>query len=71
MGIVNRRNAVLGWVVWTIAKSLAKWKAKQAVPGRGDHAGMNKGAIATIGAVTLAALLFWRKKSEDAPSNGS
>ena len=28
MGIVNRRNAVLGWSVWTVGKRIAKRKAK-------------------------------------------
>jgi len=70
MGIVNRRNAVFGWAIWSIMKAFGKQKAKQALPGTGDYAGMNKGAIATIGAATVAALLFWRKKS-DSPSSGS
>jgi hypothetical protein len=32
MAIVNRRNAVLGWTVWKVAKRVAKRKAKDAVP---------------------------------------
>jgi hypothetical protein len=32
MGIVNRRNALLGWTVWQVGKRVAKRKAKQAVP---------------------------------------
>ena len=32
MGLVNRRNAVLGWTVWQVAKRVAKRKAKGAVP---------------------------------------
>ena len=71
MGIVNRRNAVLGWGVWKIGKAVAKRKAKQARPGTGDHGGLNKGALATIGVATVAALLFWRKKSDDSPDSGS
>lgn len=31
MSIVNRRNAILGWTVWTISKTAAKRKAKQAL----------------------------------------
>jgi hypothetical protein len=69
--IINRRNAVLGWAVWKITKAFGKQKAKEAVPGTGDHAGMNKGAIATIGAALAAALFFWRKKSEASPGSGS
>jgi hypothetical protein len=68
LGIVNRRNAVLGWGVWNIGKRVAKRKARAAVPGTGDHAGLNKSAIATIAATVSGALLFWRKKSGGAGS---
>jgi hypothetical protein len=63
MGIVNRRNAFLGWGVWKLAKRVGKRKAKEAVPGPGEHAGLNKGAIASMVAAVGGALLFWRKKS--------
>ena len=63
MGIVNRRNAVLGWSVWKVGKKFAKRKAKNAVPGAGEHAGLNKSAIATLAATVGGALVFWRKKS--------
>jgi hypothetical protein len=69
MSIINRRNAVFGWIIWTLAKAVGKQKARQAVPGTGDHAGLNKGAIATIGAAIAATLFFWRKKSADSPSS--
>jgi hypothetical protein len=32
MSIVNRRNAVLGWGVWTLGKRLGKRKIRQAAP---------------------------------------
>ena len=63
MGIFNRRNAVLGWGVWKVAKKIGKRKAREAVPGTGEHAGLNKSAIATIAASITGALFFWRKKS--------
>ena len=31
MGVMNKRNALLGWVVWTTTKQMAKKKAKTAV----------------------------------------
>jgi ABC-type Co2+ transport system permease subunit len=65
MGIINRRNAVLGWGVWKAAKKFGKRKAKTAVPGTGDHAGLNKSAIASIFAAIGGALWFWRKKSDE------
>ncbi|MBA3735159.1 MAG: hypothetical protein H0W90_08180 [Actinobacteria bacterium] len=69
MGIVNRRNAVLGWGVWKIAKRFGKQKAKAAVPGPGDHAGLNKGALASLVAAVGGALWFWRKKSDETPGS--
>jgi hypothetical protein len=70
MTIINRRNAVLGWGTWQVAKRIGKRKARTAVPGRGDHAGLNKSAIASIAASVAAAaggaVWFWRKKSDQA-----
>jgi ABC-type Co2+ transport system permease subunit len=63
MGIINRRNAVFGWSVWQVMKRMGKRKAREAVPGTGDHAGLNKSAIASIVAAITGALFFWRKKS--------
>jgi hypothetical protein len=63
MGVVNRRNAIFGWTVWKVGKSVAKQKAKEAVPGRVDDSiRPNKGAIAT-GLATLGGVLwFWRRR---------
>jgi LPXTG-motif cell wall-anchored protein len=68
MGILNKRNAVLGWAAWTVGKNVMKVKARGAVPGRVDDSMRpNKGAIAA-GLVALGgALLFWRRKREDEP----
>jgi hypothetical protein len=35
------------------------------VPGSGEHAGLNKSALASIFAAIGGALWFWRKKSDD------
>jgi hypothetical protein len=63
MAIVNRRNAVMGWAVWKVVKRVGKRKARDVVPGTGEHAGLNKSAIASIAAAVGGALFFWRKKS--------
>jgi hypothetical protein len=55
----------MGWAVWKVAKRVGKKKAREAVPGPGEHAGLNKSAIATIVATITGALFFWRKKSGD------
>ena len=68
MAIFNRRNAVLGWGVWQVAKTFGKRKVKAAVPGTGDHAGLNKSAIASILATIGGVLWLWRKKSDDKSS---
>jgi hypothetical protein len=65
MGIINRRNAVLGWGIWKVVKRVGKKKARDAVPGSGEHAGLNKSAIASMLAAVGGALWFWRKKSDD------
>ncbi|MFL5917408.1 MAG: hypothetical protein ACJ74L_12420 [Gaiellaceae bacterium] len=71
MSIVNRRNAVFGWIVWKVAKYAGKQKAKAVAPGTGDHAGLNKSALASIAAAVVGVLWFWRKKSHDTPASGS
>jgi hypothetical protein len=64
MAVINRRNAILGWSIWQVAKAVAKKKARDARPGTGDHAGLNKGAIATILAAVIGAIVFWRLKAD-------
>ena len=60
MSIVNRRNAVLGWSVWTIGKRVAKRKAKSAArPVEGGRPNKPLWAVAIAGAV--GALTFWRR----------
>ena len=36
MGIVNRRNAVLGWTVWKVGKRVAKRKVRDVMPKAGN-----------------------------------
>jgi hypothetical protein len=63
MGIVNRRNAVLGWTVWQVGKRVAKRKAKGAVPTVDRETKRpNKPAIAAGLAAVSGLLMFWRKK---------
>jgi hypothetical protein len=71
MGIINRRNAVLGWGVWKVAKRFGRQKVKAAVPGTGERAKLNKSAIASLFAAIGGALWFWRKKSDESPPTSS
>lgn len=66
MGIMNRRNAVLGWTVWQVGKRAAKRKAKSALPTVDrDTKRPNRPAILAGIAAVGAGLMFWRKKSSD------
>jgi LPXTG-motif cell wall-anchored protein len=73
MGILNRRNAILGWLFWQTTKQVAKRKARKAVPAiDGETKRPNRAAL-ILGALVAAggALLFWRKRSTAAePDTG-
>ena len=57
MGIVNKRNAVVGWIVVKAGKRAVKKKAQDAVPTK-RTGGAAAGALAAVGGV----LFFWRRK---------
>lgn len=63
MGIVNRRNAVLGWATWQVGKSAARRKAKQSMKTESRRPG--KGAVAGTLAAVGGALWFWRRRRGD------
>jgi len=64
MGVVNRRNAVVGWLTLAVGKRVLKRKAKDAVPSVDPETKRpNKSAIA-LGVASLVGLLtFWRKRA--------
>jgi hypothetical protein len=57
MGIVNKRNAVVGWLTLKVGKRIVRKKAQDAVPNA-RTGGALAGALAAIGGV----LFFWRRK---------
>ncbi len=66
MSIINRRNAILGWLTWLGAKTYLKGKARQAVPGTVEGSKRpNKGAIVAALAAVGGVLLFWRSRGGD------
>ena len=66
MSIFNKRNAVVGWLSWIVAKRVLRKKAKDALPGTVEGSKRpNKGAIATIVAALGGLLWFKRRKSSD------
>jgi hypothetical protein len=64
MSIVNRRNAVLGWLTWQAGKRFAARKARSAVPGV-DEGRPNKGLILSALAAIGAVLFFWRRRGPE------
>jgi hypothetical protein len=59
MGILNKRNAVLGWAVWSLSKQAAKARAKSSA-----GAGRSKKAVAggVAGAAAVTAVVLRRKR---------
>jgi hypothetical protein len=69
MGVVNRRNAVLGWTVWSVGKRVAKRKARSAVPSIDTETKKpNKSLVALViaGAVGVGTFVRRRTDSDDA-----
>ena len=65
MAIVNKRNAVIGWVVLKAGKRAAKKKAQGVAPSA-RTGGVAAGALAAVG----GAVFFWRKKRGGESSAG-
>jgi hypothetical protein len=66
MGIVNRRNAVLGWAVWNVGKRVARKKARGAVPSVDSETKRPNASAAILAALAAVggALMFWRKRGD-------
>jgi hypothetical protein len=65
VSIVNKRNALLGWVVWKAGKGAAKRKAKQAVQRNEKSRGGKRVIVPTLAAVGGAAWFWRRRRSEN------
>jgi hypothetical protein len=66
MTILNKRNAILGWSVWQVAKRQAKRKAKpmsNKAPGANGDRRLGKKTAVAAAAAAGGALLFWRRRS--------
>jgi hypothetical protein len=66
MGIVNRRNAMIGWAVVKLGKRQAKKKAKDVVPTEAPS-GKLAAALAAGVAAVVGVLSFWRKRKGTDP----
>ena len=66
MIILNRRNAVVGWITWVIAKHVLKRKARAVVPGTVEGSRRpNKSAIAAIAAAARRPLVLAQQELGD------
>ncbi|HEX6763705.1 MAG TPA: hypothetical protein VF094_12985 [Gaiellaceae bacterium] len=67
MSVINRRNAVMGWLAWSGIKLLAREKARGAVPAVDRETKKpNRSAIAlaVVGATTFVVLKLKRTRGE-------
>jgi hypothetical protein len=67
MSIINRRNAVFGWLAWNVAKQVGKRQASRRLQASGDgHATRNgvSAALAAGIAASVGALIFWRRRRD-------
>jgi hypothetical protein len=65
MAFFNRRNALLGWVVWKLGKRTAKKKAKEVVP---DGRSKGSAALAAGVAAFFGVFAFWRRRKSSGES---
>jgi hypothetical protein len=64
MSVLNRRNALFGWVVYQVGIRVIKRKARQAVPAIDiESRRANKSAIAIALASAVGVLTFWKLHS--------
>jgi hypothetical protein len=64
VSIVNRRNAVMGWAVWKVAKRVGKKKARGAAPTVEDGK-PNKSLVAVVLAAAAGAAAFLRGRRSE------
>jgi hypothetical protein len=70
MSVINKRNAVVGWAAWTVAKRAAKRKAYRAIPST-NGAGNGRKLVAVVPLAVAAvggALVFWRRQHDREPT---
>jgi hypothetical protein len=72
MGIVNKRNAVVGWTVLKVGKRIAKRKAKAAVPSVDPETKRpNTSLLASALGTVAGALWFVRRRRGGKEDGGS
>jgi hypothetical protein len=62
----NRRNAVVGWLVWQVGKRVLKRKAKAAVPSIDTGTRRPNRAFYVLGLAGVGAFAyFWFRRGQD------
>jgi hypothetical protein len=59
VSVINRRNAVMGWAVWKVAKRVGKKKARGAAPSV-ERGKPNKSLVAVVVAAAAGAFAVLR-----------
>ena len=66
MSVINRRNAVMGWAVWNVAKRAGKKKARDVTPSvEGGKPNTSLIAVFLAAAAGAFAFLRGRRSSTD------
>ncbi len=74
MSVLNRRNALVGWVVYQVGIRVIKAKVRKAVPTIDtDSKRPNKSAVALALASAVGVLTFWKLRSggDDSPADAT
>ena len=70
MGIVNKRNAVVGWTVLKLGKRVAKRKAKAAVPSVDPETKRPNTSLVASALGTLAGALWFVRRRRGGKEDG-
>jgi hypothetical protein len=66
VSVINRRNAVMGWAVWNVAKRAGKMKARNVTPSvEGGKPNTSLIAVFLAAAAGAFAFLRGRRSSSD------
>ncbi len=69
MSVMNRRNAVMGWLAWAIAKEALRSKSRSVVPRSGTSNGTSTRRKVVVPAAIAAAIggavLFWKRQQDN------
>lgn len=65
MSVMNRRNAVFGWIAWAIAKEALRSKSRHVVQPNSTSSRRKLVVPAAIAAAVGGAMLFWKRRQDD------